>query len=80
MLEILKRQRINDRIPKYLPDDLEVAHKTGELDGFKHDAGIVYTPKGDYLFIALSKSTSPAQAAERIALLSKEVYAYFDAQ
>ncbi len=77
MLETLKQQKINDRIPKYLPPYIQVAHKTGELDGYKHDAGIVYTPQGDYIFVAMTNSNNPALAAERIAILSQRVYAYF---
>lgn len=77
MLAILKKQQLNDRIPKYLPKSVQVAHKTGELEGYKHDAGIVFTPKGDYIFIALSQSNNPQAAAERMALLSQRVYEYF---
>src|SRR3990167_7742323 len=54
MLEILKRQKLNDRIPKYLPEETIVAHKTGELDGVKHDTGIVFSPKGDYIIVLMS--------------------------
>lgn len=78
MLETLKRQKLNDRIPKYLPEGTVVAHKTGELGGVKHDAGIVYSPAGDYIFVVMSESTSPQAAAERIALLSQSVYDYFN--
>lgn len=77
MLDLLLRQQINDRIPKYLPDAVQIAHKTGELDGFKHDAGIVYTKNGDYIIVLLSRSDDPLAAAEREALLSKDVYNYF---
>lgn len=76
MLELLSRQQLNDRIPKYLPDSVKVAHKTGEIGGYKHDAGIVFAG-GDYIFVVLSKSDNPASAAEREALLSKAVYNYF---
>lgn len=78
MLSRLKRQKLNDRIPKYLPEDTAVAHKTGELYGYKHDAGIVYTPKGDYIIVMMSNSKSPAGAAEREAKLSEAVYRYFE--
>ncbi len=77
MIDLLKRQKINDRIPKLLPKEVEVAHKTGDIEGFEHDAGIVFTPKGDYIFIALSKSNMPDAAGVRIADLSKAVYDYF---
>lgn len=78
MVALLKAQTLNDRIPKYLPDAIDIAHKTGELDGFKHDAGIVFTPKGDYILVILSKTDNPQQAAETEALLSKAVYEYFE--
>ncbi len=78
MLSRLKRQQLNDRIPKQLPDSISVAHKTGELFGYKHDAGIVYAPKGDYVIVLLSDSKSPSGAAERMAELSKNVYDYFE--
>ena len=80
MLSILKKQQINDRIPKYLPNYIQAAHKTGELDGYKHDAGIVYTPRGDYIFVVMSNTSDPAVAAERTAVLSQRVYAYFTKQ
>lgn len=77
MINILKRQAINDRIPKYLPEEINVAHKTGELDDFKHDAGIVYTPKGDYILVMLSQTKDPQKAAEKMAEISKQIYIYF---
>jgi beta-lactamase class A len=77
MLDLLLRQQLNDRIPKYLPNTVPVAHKTGEIEGFKHDAGIVYTKNGDYIIVILSRSTNPLAAAEREAVLSRDVYNYF---
>ncbi len=77
MTEILTRQKLNDRIPKYLPDSLEIAHKTGELGGFKHDAGIIYG-SDPLLFVVLTETNAPLSAAERIAKLSQDVYAYFN--
>jgi beta-lactamase class A len=77
MLEFLKKQRLNDKIPADLPKSITVAHKTGELGLFSHDGGIVYTPKGDYIIAVLSKSDTPAAAEKRIADVSKAVYDYF---
>ena len=48
MLSILKACQTNRRIPRLLPVGTVVAHKTGTLDRLAVDAGIVYTPKGDY--------------------------------
>lgn len=80
MIEILKQQQLNDRLPKYLPKDIEIAHKTGELGDFKHDAGIVFSKNGDYILVVLSKSNNPQAAAERIAQISKSVFEYFNSQ
>jgi beta-lactamase class A len=77
MLEFLKKQQLNDKIPADLPNNIVIAHKTGELGLFSHDAGIVYTPKGDYIIAVLSKSDTPAAAEKRIADVSKAVYDYF---
>jgi beta-lactamase class A len=77
MLSLLKAQTINTKIPKYLPNTLEVAHKTGELNEYTHDSGIVYTDYGDYIIVVLSRSNDPIAAAERIAGVSKNVYQYF---
>jgi len=77
MLSLLKEQKLNDKLPKYLPQNTIIAHKTGEIDFFTHDAGIIYSPNGDYLIVVLSESDSPPQAKERIAEVSKAVYDYF---
>ena len=77
MMDLLKKQTLNDRIPKYLPNDVEVAHKTGELFNSKHDAGIVFSKKGDYIIVVLSETKNSQIAAEKIANYSKEIYNYF---
>lgn len=78
MLEILKRQQLNDRIPKYLPQNTQIAHKTGELGGLKHDAGIVFSEKGDYIIVLLSETNNQSDAAEIEAKVSKKVWDYFN--
>lgn len=78
MLDLLKRQELNDKLPKYLPAKTVVAHKTGEIGWFSHDVGIVFSEKGDYIIVVLSESDSPAGAEDRIAQISKAVYEYFN--
>jgi len=77
MLSLLKKQQINDRIPKYLPANTQVAHKTGELDGAKHDAGIVFTKSGDYIIVVMSQTDNETAAAENEAIFSRDVFNYF---
>jgi beta-lactamase class A len=78
MLETLKKQRLNDGLPRDLPDDTQVAHKTGDLNAFKHDAGIVFAPKGNYIIVIMSESNSPPGAQDRMANISEAVYNYFE--
>lgn len=78
MVEILKRQQLNDRIPKYLPKNVETAHKTGELGAVKHDAGIVYSAKGDYIIVLMSETNNQSTAAEIEAKISEKVWGYFN--
>lgn len=77
MLSLLKKQTLNYALPKYLPPSVEVAHKTGKIDSFTHDSGIVFLKEGDYIIVVFSETDSVPQAEERIALISKSVYDYF---
>lgn len=78
MIDVLKGQKLNDRLPKYLPAKTKAAHKTGELNGFKHDGGIVFSEKGDYILVILSETEDPRTAAENQAQLSKKIFEYFE--
>lgn len=43
MLDILKKQRLNGKMPFFLHDKgIVCAHKTGEDDGITHDVGVIY--------------------------------------
>ena len=44
MVEILLDQQFNEMIPAGLPQDVVVAHKTGNITSIHHDAAIVYPP------------------------------------
>lgn len=78
-LELLAKQKINDRIPKKLPDDALVAHKTGLEYGVCHDVGIVFTDKGNFLICVLTKHNNRyAQPAKRfISKIALTTYNYY---
>jgi beta-lactamase class A len=76
MLSMLKRQKLNNKIPKYLPMGTTIAHKTGEIYGFSHDVGIVFIPQGDYIISILTESDNPSDTEDRIAKISKAVFDY----
>ncbi|WEV45197.1 serine hydrolase [Streptococcaceae bacterium ESL0687] len=60
----------NQRICKYLPGDLEVAHKIGEAYDFHHDVAIVESSRP----YVISIETQNDVDIELISRLSKEVY------
>lgn len=77
-LEILKRQNINDRIPAKLPANVIVAHKTGLERNVCHDAGIVFTGKGNFLICILTKNADRRKTAKDfIANISLYTYDYY---
>jgi beta-lactamase class A len=80
MVELMLDQKVNDRLPAQLPRDTPVAHKTGNLDGVVHDAGIVYSPGATYVIALLSEEASDGrQVTQAEAALSRAVYDYFNA-
>ncbi len=43
-LDMLRRQRSMDLFLRYIPDRVDLAHKTGGLDYLDHDAGVFFLP------------------------------------
>jgi beta-lactamase class A len=81
MLHMLLRQRVNDRLPRLLPDDVQVAHKTGNLPGVVNDVGILYGPNSTVVVAALvSETNDETAAATAIAQIGLAANAYFEAQ
>ena len=76
MIDILKDQKWNDMIPKYLPDGIEVAHKTGSITGVHHDAAIVYMPNNNpYVLVLLSKNLKDwDKGTDQLARISESIY------
>lgn len=42
ILEILLKQQLNDRLPRFLPPGTRIAHKTGTFSGVRNDCGLIY--------------------------------------
>lgn len=78
MVQILKEQKFNSIIPALLPKEVQVAHKTGEITGVRHDSGIVYLPNGEiYVLVLLSKNLENQKAGEEtMAKVSEIVYQF----
>jgi beta-lactamase class A len=81
MLDILKRQQIEDKLPFFLPEDTIIAHKTGTLPGVEHDGGILFLPNGSYIICILTSNLSANyQGLQLVASLGKVIYEHFQLQ
>jgi beta-lactamase class A len=81
MLEILKLQQFNDRIPRYLPESTPVAHKTGEIGYTRNDAGIIYAGN-QHIVVAIfalraSGYVSEQETYQRAGEIARAIYDYF---
>lgn len=74
MLARLERQQINNRLPALLPRGVVVAHKTGNLAGVTHDAGIIYTKSGPRVVVAMTWDATDDEADNLISSIGATVY------
>jgi beta-lactamase class A len=67
----------------WLRDDLpfwvKVAHKWGDLPDARHDAGIVFTPRGSFVLAVLTEDAAADDAAAAIARAARLTYDYLGA-
>jgi len=77
LLDILKGQHVRDRLPRYLPRGVVIAHKTGLMKDACHDVGILYGRNHDYVVAVLtSEFGSYTQAKQAIGQIGRAVYQY----
>lgn len=77
ILGLMKQQQVRHKIPAGIPEGVEVANKTGELEYVQGDAAIVYSPSCTYILVIIADDlTDTNKACERIANMSAEIYDY----
>jgi beta-lactamase class A len=77
-VDILKRQQCNNKLPALLPSDAVIAHKTGDLPGTEHDAGILYTPCGPVVVVVMTKNLKDNRDGVRLnSSVGKLVFDHF---
>ena len=55
IMDILKKQQCNNKLPLLMPKETIFAHKTGDLPGIEHDAGILFSKVGEIIIVVLTK-------------------------
>jgi beta-lactamase class A len=81
IIDALKKQQVKGRLDLYLPEDVVIAHKTGDLYCLEHDVGIVYLQDNPYIICVLTnENISNKEGRKIIGKLSKIVYEEFSRQ
>jgi beta-lactamase class A len=75
MIDFMREQTLNTKIPAALPPGVPVAHKTGELDDASHDVGYYLIP-GLEIAVAFVTSGPRAVGDETVRQLARAVYDY----
>lgn len=78
MIDLLLEQQIEDRLPRLLPPDVPIAHKTADIDNFTHDAGIVYLPGRPFAIAVLAQGLNPTDGKAIVAEVARIAFKYFD--
>ena len=77
-LDVLSRQTFNTRIPRYLPKEVTVYHKTGTIAGVVNDIGVIELgPKSGLVVVVLVEQVAEGhegRAEQLIADISRAAY------
>ena len=74
ILDILLRQQQGERLQRYLPSDIKIAHKCGDLDNLENDGGIIWLGDRAYILVVLTNGMPNLQCKQTIGKISKFVY------
>ncbi|WP_232336400.1 serine hydrolase [Thermoactinomyces sp. CICC 10522] len=90
MVQILKKQQLNDCFPYFLPSKntdivgsippYEMAHKTGMVTRILHDSGIFYIGSRAFILVALSEGLNYHEAQKGLGELARLVFDVYTGQ
>ncbi|HSM85495.1 MAG TPA: serine hydrolase [Candidatus Limnocylindrales bacterium] len=81
MLRLMRLQQMRTRIPKYMDDDTETPHKTGDFPPYiANDVGFIETPAGRVVVVFFSAHHRGfySELEDAIGRMSEQVWAYFN--
>ena len=73
MLEVLKEQRLNGKLPFHFVEKVPIAHKTGEDDGITHDVGIIFG-KQPFILCCMGNEVNPPEYERFMQDIAWELY------
>jgi len=76
--KVLSTPKASD-IPRYLPEDVVIANKPGELAGVRNDVGIVFVPNRPFVMVVMTAYLKHERDGnDAIAKIARAAYDYFD--
>lgn len=81
MRDVLLAQQFNSMLPARLPDEVKVAHKTGEISTHTHDAGILFFPDRKPCIVAVLTEHAPDldERSKPVAAIAHAIFEEFTA-
>lgn len=86
MIEIMKKQQIRESLPVKIPEtndtvigslpEWELANKTGNVLGIRHDIGVFYVGKRKFIASILTSGLDELESPEMIGRVGLEIYHY----
>ncbi len=73
-LGCLRRQQYREKVPGRLPEAIAVGHKTGELEGVRHDAAVIETAAPYSLVVLTAEGGEPWLVDAAIARFSRALF------
>jgi beta-lactamase class A len=66
-------------IPRFIPDDIAIANKPGELAGVRNDMGVVFAPNRPFVIVVMTAYLEHEHDGnDAIARIARAAYEYFD--
>ena len=77
--QMMLEQATRFKIPRGVPEGVEVGNKSGETSDTANDAAVIYGPSADYILVVLSHGwTDENTANENVVKVSQLIYSYFE--
>jgi uncharacterized protein YraI len=81
MIDVMSNNRINNFMEAGVPEGVRVAHKHGWVADTHGDAGIVFTPGGDFIFVIALHNPMWMEFSETVPVISestRDIYNYLN--